>query len=891
MVPYFTGRQSECKEIIGHVTSETNRIVSIWGSPGFGKTSVAVAVGYDLQSQGFPVYWLSLRGLQSKDDLASKLLSLIKANEPIQSLPLDDQLCQHLSEISNHCVVILDNADDVLESGLPKVKEEVIELIEEILRRNRNVSFVLTTRESSNFMKLHFQGHKEVRIRPLDEASSQSLVHELLPNGSTSDCARIMQICGHVPLAIKLLCSSISEDDSVQPTQFLDDFVDSSTENIVEMLDNPDYPTNHRLNFLFDSSFQRLSTQEKETLVSLCFLPESIEIKVAAAVLGKTTFEARKILQSLRRKSLLDSSTNPGSFIMHKLIQSFAKENGEQQMKGTVLCSKARFYAFYVSLFEGLNEQFLTGHSMSAYIAFYEDKQLFVQSLFEGCSDSKTADVVFDVLVKAELFLDSLFWILSEAGNFNRIYDSALKAASRLRKTTYYRRLLVSRAFSEVIWGARGITMQFLSKVSEIQPAPPPVSSDEEAKHLCYLGIHYLTIGKAERGVQCLQEALSLMNNSAEQRIHRLLIFQILAVYFQFQSDSLTSTQFYAKALQESRAAGDVQLLVIPAMHAVENTTMKIDEQMNPDENANTLRNQPLQLQVIFHVKEASKRFSQIDTNKFLRKAMLKTLDEIEAALPNGAHGLFNFHRVVVSMLPFFRECEDTINIAEARICYHQTGHEQFKISRSKSGKEISASSSAIQNDVQGKSNLDFDDTQHGKVNTLEILQSRHRAVDIALKRFGEKHVSTADSYHELGIMEHALGDYSSALESKQHALNIRFKLFGEEHSSTADSYHELGATQQALGALPSALKSTQRALIIRRKLFGEQHLKTANSIRELAATQHKLGDTATALRSAQCALDIRLRLFGEDHLSAADSYHQLGDIQRSLGDYTSARE
>ena len=82
MVPNFTGRQSECEEITGHVTSESTRLVSIWGSPGFGKTSVAIAVGHDLQSKGMSVCWLSLRELKSKTDLTSKLLSFVIVGEP-----------------------------------------------------------------------------------------------------------------------------------------------------------------------------------------------------------------------------------------------------------------------------------------------------------------------------------------------------------------------------------------------------------------------------------------------------------------------------------------------------------------------------------------------------------------------------------------------------------------------------------------------------------------------------------------------------------------------------------------------------------------------------------------------------------------------------------------
>ena len=107
MVPHFTGRRSECDEIMGHLTSDTTQLVTIWGSPGFGKTSVAIAVGHDLRNKGMPVCWLSLRGLRSKAALTSKILgcirpSVINEQPSFLRLSLDDQLCQLLSEISDH---------------------------------------------------------------------------------------------------------------------------------------------------------------------------------------------------------------------------------------------------------------------------------------------------------------------------------------------------------------------------------------------------------------------------------------------------------------------------------------------------------------------------------------------------------------------------------------------------------------------------------------------------------------------------------------------------------------------------------------------------------------------------------------------------------------------
>ena len=144
LVPNFTGRQSECEEIVGHVTSQFTRIVSVSGPRGFGKTTVTTKVGHILESHGLPVYWITLRGLQSKTDLTSKLLSFVRqtlSHHQIsnQRLSLNDELCQLFDEISECCVFILDDADDLLESGLPNVKEEVIGLLEEILRRNEKV--------------------------------------------------------------------------------------------------------------------------------------------------------------------------------------------------------------------------------------------------------------------------------------------------------------------------------------------------------------------------------------------------------------------------------------------------------------------------------------------------------------------------------------------------------------------------------------------------------------------------------------------------------------------------------------------------------------------------------------------------------------------------------
>ena len=893
-VPHFTGRQKECEEIIGHVASGSTRIVSIWGSPGFGKTSVAIAVGHLLHSQGLPVYYLSLRGLHSSADLASKLLSLFRrpvaSEQQNQEHPsIDFELSHLFSELSEPFTIILDNADELL-SGEPKVKEDFTHFLAEIIRQNEKLTFVITTGESLEFMNVQVQGHQSVRISPLNETSSQDLINELLPNAAVSDYKRVSKISGHVPLAMKLLCSFISEDDA-EPNKVLDDFMGSfQNQNIVEMLDNRDDRSNLRLKLLFDSSFQRLSAQEKEALVSLCVLPESFDLTVAAAVLGVSQISVvKKVLHSLQRKSLLESGSKPETFLMHQLILSFAKQREETGMKEELLKSKARLCAFYVSRLENLNKQFLTGHSMSAFIDFYEDEQSITRSLIEGSSESEAAKDVFEVLVNANVFLYSLY--RGKSATFCKIYDSAKKAAKMLENKNFYKQLLVSEAFYQVSSnsGTRVGLTQLLSKARDVEELHSPVSDSDRGKRLCYNGIYQLANGKTEDGVQCLEDALSLMNSSPEQRILRLIAFQILAIYHRFKKNSSGMSLFYSKALQECKELGDTKLLVIPDAAGKESpeTTKEDLSQRNP----NASNNQPLKYEIISIVKAATKQLCDDDTKQSLKDATLNIVEEIKKPTLQSSLGLFNFQTNVMMSLSHWKDNQVAAQLSASKISFQETTLQKSKTSKEKyTGQEKNLTSPGLNQEEELAKRYSKGASIHYNIhNYIEAPKFEKRALELRVRRFGEEHQNTADSYHSLGDKQHALGDFSSALQSTRRALNIRLQLFGEEHPNTADSYHSLGLIQHKQGDFVSALQSTQRALNIRLQLFGEEHPSTADSYHSLGITQHKLGDFSSALQSKQRVLNIRLKLFGEEHPSTAHSYHSLGDTQHAIGNFSSA--
>ena len=513
-------------------------------------------------------------------------------------------------------------------------------------------------------------------------------------------------------------------------------------------------------------------------------------------------------------------------------------------MEQTFLSAKACFYEYYISLFEKLNCRFLTGDSIPAYEEFYEEKQNIILSLTESCSDSKTADRVFKVLVKAELFLDSLFWLLSEAANFNKIYDSALKAARDLGNDVLYRRLLVSRAFSEITWGRRGKTMELLSKAEEIEATSSTVPADEKGKRLCYLGLYQLVIGQTRNGIQCLQEALSSMDNTTEGAILRDIVFQVLAVY------QNSSANFYNKTL-------------------------------------------PLKLQVIFLVREVTKHFPPVEINISLEQLELQILNDIESELANRESlGLFSLHRMVVIMLGIFCKSEDArIVIARERISYHLSALELCKQNSSeKNDKQNLAISCEMHNDALAKNYLDIGFAHRGKEDFDSALQCEQRALEIRLEQYGEDHSSTADSFLSLGATQYANGDFPSSLHSTQRVLDITRKLFGDEHPRTAYRTAFLGAVQHKLHEFSLALQSKQRALDIRLKLFGEEHSSTADSYYSLGVTQLEARDIDAALKSQQRGLDIKLKLFREEQFNSLDGFYSLEIKQNELGEYSSDR-
>ena len=117
------------------------------------------------------------------------------------------------------------------------------------------------------------------------------------------------------------------------------------------------------------------------------------------------------------------------------------------------------------------------------------------------------------------------------------------------------------------------------------------------------------------------------------------------------------------------------------------------------------------------------------------------------------------------------------------------------------------------------------------------------------MKRFGENHTKTADSYYQIGLVQYHLERYNRALDSHLKARRIREKLFDNgPHAEVADSHLEISKCQVKRGVFDLSFWSIQEALQIRTELLVKQKEDLAVYSQEQQIKKLLLQDHAPAL-------------------------------------------
>jgi tetratricopeptide (TPR) repeat protein len=937
MVPHFTGRQQECDDILRVLTSTSARLVSVSGPPGFGKTSLAIAVGHQLRQLGQPVYFLSLRSVKTAEELISDLLNTFAHASDVTGRERS-KLCGLLSAIPSNICIILDNADDLFESS-GETSQNVLDLLEKIFSHCKNVSFLLTTTTSlKSVLGRKFGDHMSVGVASLDRKSAQMLVQEIVPPADENECCRVAEVCGDVPLAIKLLCGQIV-DEKKSISQFLDHFSRSS-KPVVKLLDDPDAPNDQRLNVLFESYFKRLSREEQEAFVCLSvFVSEVFDEQAAVNVIGGDEDTSKKTLLRLKRKYLVEGNfSEPVLFCFHPLIKSFSSEKAAG-MKEIACEAERRFLRYYVQLFEDLNSQFLAGNSLLAFHDFEFSKENMVHSLSEGLQNEAFFDALFDVLSDADLFLDTICYF-ERGWMFDNIYNIAIATAKEQRKFKAVHQLLIAKAVAEITW-YDGATLALLKEAEEIEKQNPLLISEVVmGKRMCYLGIHQLICKAEANGGEILETGISLL--SSENTVLKVLCSQILALITLHEEKSsyywhivLTecankpSLYAFFKAIQEDYCADEnedenpkaisqplILALALFIYHIAYKNDMKeviyklglpISQLKKKIEVE--AHNDRLYLPLLFIVENTlAKVKMEQESPTAMKLALDDFIGEYGRLNPDTAARYYNIGNILLSQKDYdaaltchYQALDIRLklyghNHADTANSYYQIGRAQLEKKDYKSALHWHQQALDVTVALYGKEHASsarsyycVAECQCEMQDYDSALESHQQALDIRLKLYGHNHADTANSYYQIATAQLEKKDYKPALQSFEQALDISQNLHGKIHSDVSLACHQIGVTKYRLKEYDSALHWHQQALDVTVELYGKEHASSANGYSWIGDCQCEMQDYDSALESYQQALDVRLKLYGHNHADTADSYYEIGRAQLEKKDYKSA--
>ena len=149
-------------------------------------------------------------------------------------------------------------------------------------------------------------------METMDAESSVELLRKCCPEKElqSDDLKEMANLCGHVPLALRLLAFHLKDTDPAKLVEWLQEVP-------LEMLQTPDKKVKNAI----QKSFEILQSEEQTHFVRLSVFEGNFNRKAAQHVTGLTEIRTKNVLSELVERSLLQRSD--GNYSIHPLVRSY----------------------------------------------------------------------------------------------------------------------------------------------------------------------------------------------------------------------------------------------------------------------------------------------------------------------------------------------------------------------------------------------------------------------------------------------------------------------------------------------------------------------------------------------------------------------------------------
>ncbi len=335
--PFF-GRENNITNLTKLLLKQ-NRIININGPPAFGKSSLAIKLGWHL-IENYSTVFKEVRYIDTATTKQSIYLCSNYQNE--QSWPkqntvksvitlkdtesqaphesnVEPNLCEWFKTRKEKTLLILDNCDSFLQGSVEK--QEFFYLITSQLDHcdDNKLSIVITSQEQLEFLDDCFQSFQ---ITELDPADSVNMLRHHVPTLNDEMAHNFSSLVGHCPLALKVVGRMLA----ARGIENMETLLHSLEDKIVSTISNKISDSKERFKAIMDLAYTNLDIESQECSSIVSFFPSTFERTIGTEILSGIVDS--ECVENIAQKSFVEEFfiANKTRYTMHKLIRSYFKE-------------------------------------------------------------------------------------------------------------------------------------------------------------------------------------------------------------------------------------------------------------------------------------------------------------------------------------------------------------------------------------------------------------------------------------------------------------------------------------------------------------------------------------------------------------------------------------